>query len=183
MQEQSLKRFIEPVNPYRWNIRRLSKGRVLDVGCGIGRNLRFLNRPDSIGVDHNRHSVEVVVGNGHSAFTSESFHQLFEHDREQFETMIIAHVLEHLDVSAARNLLVEYLPYLRLGGRIVVMCPQERGFAADVTHVTYFDLSRLTELMSEVGLKVIKRRSFPFPRFAGKLFIYNEFVMVATKVA
>lgn len=65
----------------------------------------------------------------------------------------------------------------------MAVCPQEKGFASDITHVTYFDLSRLSELMSEVGLRIVKRASFPLPRFAGKLFIYNEHVVVATKIA
>jgi len=42
--------------PYRRNLRRLVGDRaVLDVGCGIGRNLANLG-PGSVGVDHNAHS-------------------------------------------------------------------------------------------------------------------------------
>jgi SAM-dependent methyltransferase len=44
--------------PYRWNLHRLLGGRrVLDAGCGIGRNLVGLEA-GSVGVDHNPHSVE-----------------------------------------------------------------------------------------------------------------------------
>lgn len=181
MQEQRLKRLIEPVNPYRWNIRRLCKGRVLDVGCGIGRNLRYLNRPDAVGVDHNEHSVAVVNAAGGHACVPDTFHRDFGADREQFDTIVIAHVLEHLEMPDANGLLEEYLPYLKKGGRVVVMCPQERGFAADVTHITYFDTKGLTDLLEDKGLKVTKAASFPFPAFMGGLFIYNEHVVVAVK--
>lgn len=181
MQEQRLKKLIEPINPYRWNIRRLCKGRVLDVGCGIGRNLRYLNRRDAVGVDHNEHSIAVVNAAGDRALIPEKFHQEFCANGELFDTIVIAHVLEHLDQVQAREILDEYLPYLRVGGQVVVMCPQRRGFAADVTHVTYFDKHGLTELLEGVGLKVVKARSFPFPPFMGGLFIYNEHVVVAEK--
>ncbi|HEY7625699.1 MAG TPA: hypothetical protein VH761_01480, partial [Ilumatobacteraceae bacterium] len=45
------KRFLP--NPYRWNVRRLATGRVLDVGCGIGRCLDFV-KPRGVGVDPNQ---------------------------------------------------------------------------------------------------------------------------------
>lgn len=45
-------------NRYRWNIRRLAIGRVLDVGCGIGPCLDFV-RPRGVGVDPNETAVAV----------------------------------------------------------------------------------------------------------------------------
>ena len=36
-------------------------------------------------------------------------------------------------------------------------------------------------LCTALGLTVEKQYSFPFPRFAGKVFTYNEFVTVARK--
>ena len=49
------KRFVP--DPYRWNLRRLKLGRTLDVGCGIGRCLAFIDG-NGVGVDHNEKSVE-----------------------------------------------------------------------------------------------------------------------------
>ena len=53
------KRFVP--NPYRWNVRRLATGRVLDVGCGIGRCLDFV-RPRGVGVDPNEIGDRRVPG-------------------------------------------------------------------------------------------------------------------------
>jgi len=56
--------------PYRWNVRRLFGDReVLDIGCGIGRNLGHL-APRGVGVDHNEHSVEICRKLGLTAATS-----------------------------------------------------------------------------------------------------------------
>ena len=54
--------------PYRWNLRRLKPGFTLEIGCGLGRNLKHLDG-DGIGVDHNPHMVQVARSRGFQAFT------------------------------------------------------------------------------------------------------------------
>ncbi|MER8042830.1 methyltransferase type 11, partial [Streptomyces sp. NPDC094032] len=56
LETSGIKRLLPTQAPYRWNLKRLNLGRVLDVGCGLGRNLLNCG-PDSVGVDHNETSV------------------------------------------------------------------------------------------------------------------------------
>jgi hypothetical protein len=77
--------------------------------------------------------------------------------------------------------LAPYLPYLAPDAKIVLICPQERGFASDPTHTVFTDQPRLAALSRQLGLRVQKQYSFPLPRFTGRLFTYNEFVTVATR--
>ena len=60
---------------------------------------------------------------------------------------------------------------------------QEKGYATDSTHVHFTDGAQMADLAQRVGLEVEKNYSFPFPRFAGRFFPYNEFCLVARKPA
>ena len=77
-----------------------------------------------------------------------------------------------------------YGPTCRTCGRAAryfFACPQERGYASDPTHVRFTDGNALAELAISVGLTPQPWFSFPFPRRAGKAFIYNEFCLLAVK--
>lgn len=172
------KQVLDVQRPYRWNLRRLDLGRTLDVGCGLGRNLAVLG-PGSVGVDHNPSSVAVVRSRGLAAFTPDEFDACPFARPAGFDSLLFAHVLEHMDADAGEELVGSYLPFLSPGGRVAVICPQERGYAADSTHVRFVDFRALEGLAATLGLRVERQYSFPFPRAAGRLFPYNEFVVVA----
>jgi SAM-dependent methyltransferase len=177
LQTARWKQVLDVQRPYRWNLRRLlGTRRTLDVGCGIGRNLATLPA-GSVGVDHNAHSVEACRALGLTASTVDDF--LATEPAEPFEGMLAAHLVEHLPAGGAAAVLRPYLRYLAPGARVVLICPQERGYASDSTHTVFFDQDRLRDLAVELGLEVVEQRSFPFPRVAGKVFTYNEFVTVA----
>jgi hypothetical protein len=89
-------------------------------------------------------------------------------------------VIEHLTPDEATEMMTTYLPFVRAGGRVVLITPQERGFATMPTHITFTDAGALARLCTGAGLLVRDRRSFPLPRRAGHWFTYNEFVVEAT---
>lgn len=166
--------------PYQWNLRRHDLGRTLDVGCGIGRNLPSLP-PGSVGVDHNPTSIEVARAEGHTAYTTEEWETAPERQPGHFDGMLVSHVIEHMSPELGREVVSSYLPWLRPGGKVLFICPQERGYASDPTHVRWTTGEDLMQLSSELGLLPGRWRSFPFPRWTGKAFIYNEFNVLAVK--
>ena len=174
------KRVLDVQRPYRWNLRRLALGRTLDVGCGLGRNLVAL-APGSVGVDHNRSSIEVARSRGLTAFTPEEFEASPAAEPGAFDSLLFAHVVEHMDAPAGDRLVAAYLPYLRPAGSVVFICPQEAGYKSDATHVRFADFQALSALAGSVGLTVDRTYSFPFPRIVGRVFPYNEFVVVARR--
>ncbi|GGM99884.1 class I SAM-dependent methyltransferase [Streptomyces sp. ID05-26A] len=181
LQQPLWKRVLDVQAPYRWNVRRLFGDReVLDIGCGIGRNLDHL-APNGVGVDHNEHSVQICRDRGLKAFTIEDFKKSEYAQPGRFGGMLAAHLVEHMPRPDAVKILESYLEYLAPGAIVVLICPQERGYATDATHVAFTDLDGLEDVATQLGLSVNKRLSFPFPQAAGKIFTYNEFVLVAQK--
>lgn len=165
-------------NPYRWWLRQQRLGFTLDVGCGLGRSLQYLDG-NGVGVDHNPEFVLACKDRGLVAFTPEQFSASEFAEPGRFDSLICLHVLEHLDDGVAHALLSTYLPSVRSGGKVVLVTPQERGFASDSTHTVFVDGDSLVAVARDLGLAVDGWSSFPLPRRAGKAFIYNEFHVVA----
>ena len=105
-----------------------------------------------------------------------------------FDGLLLAHVVEHMDREQALGSWVLLRSTLARFRRMPAGCssrarsprgPQERGYASDSTHVWFAQDSDLAELVGTLGLELERSFSFPFPRKAGKLFIYNEFCVTA----
>jgi 2-polyprenyl-3-methyl-5-hydroxy-6-metoxy-1,4-benzoquinol methylase len=183
LQTASWKRWLDVQAPFRWNLRRLDPGVTLDLGCGIGRNLVHLPA-QSVGVDINEHCVRAARARGLTAFTPTEFLRSAEYNRAgRFDTILLAHVAEHMTDDEVVALLKEYEKLVRPGGRLILITPQEAGFKSDATHVQLMDFARLTRISERVGFHRERAFSFPFPRWVGWLFTYNEFVVVSRKQA
>jgi 2-polyprenyl-3-methyl-5-hydroxy-6-metoxy-1,4-benzoquinol methylase len=174
------KRFIDVQLPYRWNLQRLQPGLTLDIGCGIGRNLLNL-RGQGVGIDHNDESVQIARQRGLTAFTPEQFQVSSFNQPEKFDSLLLSHVAEHMTQKEVVALLAGYQHFLKHGGKVIIFTPQEAGHRSDPTHVEFMDLKKLREIALQLGLSILKEYSFPFPRFLGRFFLYNEFISVSCK--
>jgi SAM-dependent methyltransferase len=157
-------------DPYRWHIRSLQLGYVLDVGCGIGRCLAF-NDGNGVGIDHNPTSIERCRERGLEAYTPSEFDSL---NPGLFDSLLLSHVLEHTTPEESEELLRGYLRYVRPGGKIVLITPQPAGQRSDPTHVRYLGREDLAHELEGLGTVQIRTRSFPFPGVVGRAFRYNE---------
>lgn len=166
--------------PYKLHLKALKLGQVLEIGCGIGRNLDHL-AGNAVGVDHNPDSVAIARNRGFEAFIPEEFFNSNYAKPYSFDSFLLAHVAEHMTPKECENLISGYIDLLKPEGRIIFITPQEQGYRSDNTHVTFSDFLVLKTIAENLSLKIEKYYSFPFPRFIGKLFKYNEFVLVARK--
>ncbi|HSE97062.1 MAG TPA: class I SAM-dependent methyltransferase [Blastocatellia bacterium] len=181
-QETWWKRVLDVQMPYRLHLRRLKLGRVLDVGCGVGRNLiNIRGDAEAIGIDHNPHSVEIARSRGLSAFTPDEFFASSHARPSHYDSLLLSHVAEHMRLEEAIALLEVYLPCLRPGGRVIIITPQEAGYRSDETHVEFIDFEKISAIMEATGLKLLHHYSFPLPRPFGRVFKHNEFVAIGEK--
>ena len=183
LQEARWKRALDVQRPYRWNLQRLCKGRVLDIGCGIGRNLRNLRNldPPPVGVDINTEAIRIARGNGYHAFTIDEWDRGEAAPLGLFDTLLLSHVWEHMSFDETAALMEYYLRFLAPDGQVVIECPQEVGYRSDDTHVRWVDEEEARRQCDALGLSVTRQFSYPFPRWAGKFFIYNQFETVAVR--
>jgi SAM-dependent methyltransferase len=182
LQATGWRRWLDVQAPYRRHLRKLSLGFTLDVGCGIGRTLAHCDG-DGVGVDHNADSVALACAQGFEAYLDTDFWDGPRAVEKSFDSLLFSHVLEHMRHTDAAALVRKYLPLLRPGGRAVFLCPQEAGYRSDPSHVFFADFTALEAISSELGLLTERAYSFPFPRPVGRIFAYNEFVVVARKPA
>jgi SAM-dependent methyltransferase len=180
MQRVGWKRWLRAFDPYRWDLRRLKPGFTLEVGCGIGRNLRHLNG-HGIGLDRNAAAVAAAREIGLRAFTPEEFRGSEWDEPESFDSLLLSHVAEHMRRDELAALLRAHLGYVRAGGQLILITPQEVGFRSDPTHVEFMDFARLRGVAEELHLIPVRDYSFPFPRPVGRVFIYNQFISVSRK--
>ena len=178
------KKFLPLQLPYKYNLRRQSLGKVLEIGAGLGRNQAFLN--DSVGVEHNPRSVQLCQKMGYRVLFPASFHNEFKPftgPEAVFDSILMSHVLEHIENENQVKVLKEYIPYLKPNGKIFLVTPQEVGYKSTSSHITWTDFARLEMIINQIGeeFKVVKSFSFPLPRIFGKVFKYNEFNVLASR--
>jgi hypothetical protein len=178
------KKFLPLQLPYKYNLKRQDLGKVLEIGAGLGRNQAFLD--DSVGVEHNPRSAQFCQGMGYRVLVPESFHSEFKSfvgSNAVFDSILMSHVLEHIEYENQVEVLKEYIPYLKSSGKIFLVTPQESGYKSTNSHITWTDFNRMEMIINQVGgdFKVEKSFSFPLPRCFGKVFKYNEFNVLACR--
>ncbi len=162
-------------------------GPTLDFGCGVGELLTRLPT-GSRGVEYNRDTVAYCQRNGlpvdfYDGVTDDwSLGSIAQSG--QFQSMVVSHVLEHLDAPAA--ILSKLLRAADDKGmqRVLVIVPGAAGFRTDPTHTVFVDYGLLAG--EQVQLPSGWRRSPPhyFPinlqRF-GDVLTHHELQVVFSK--
>lgn len=160
---------------------RFVQGPAVDLGCGVGELLAKL--PDgSMGLEINRSTIDHCVANGLDVSyydgTVDDWGLGPVREREAgFDTLILSHVLEHLDdpASVLHKLLVS------AGGlgmrQVLVVVPGRAGYASDDTHRTFVDRPYLErpEIVDGTDFRLGSTSFFPGNvRAIGDRFAYHE---------
>ena len=159
-------------------------GPTVDFGCGVGELLGRLPER-STGLEINSASVEHCRTQGldarlHEAHADDWSLSVLE-DRRDLQSLVISHVLEHLEdpASKLRQLLKAAQ---RLGiSRVMVIVPGRRGYALDDTHRTFVDLDMLASpaVVDGTGFSLARSRYFPGNlRIIGDYFAHHELQVI-----
>lgn len=112
-----------------------SSGRkVLDVGCGYGRNTKLLSASgfDVVGVDVNETIVNANRAAGLRCMTVAEFLC----SNETFDLVLMSHVIEHFAPADLVSFIDGYLDCLRPGGHLLIATPLfSNNFFDDFDHV------------------------------------------------
>jgi ubiquinone/menaquinone biosynthesis C-methylase UbiE len=150
------------------------KGKLLDVGCGIGDFLKFRNNTIGIDIDENMvnfcksEGLEVVLfDNGKIPFSD-----------NLFDGVIIDNVLEHIEDPT--SLLLEVTRVIKNNGLIVIGVPGIKGYASDSDHKIFYNDEILKNLFNKFNFQ--EKASFYAPLFKSKIFssIFRQYCIYKT---
>jgi len=132
------------------------KGKILDVGCGIGDMLYCYN--DIIGTDISWPCVHYCKSKGLKA-------EIMEPDSlpfcpEEFDSCLLDNVIEHLEKPL--TLLMEIKRVLKDGGIFIIGIPGVKGWNSDPDHKIFYTEKNLIDLMEKHGFKFSHSFGVPF---------------------
>lgn len=185
--------------------------KVIDVGCGTGLLVKFLNDNhfQAVGVDSSRQAVQAAQKNvgGKNIILAKATNLPF--DDESFDLVTSISMIEHLTLKDAGNFIKEARRVLKKDGFIFLVTPNfstplriiygKKWFAyKDPTHINFFTPISLSSLLKEKGFKNINfnfkipyqdnlEQGFPsffqkFPRWSKTLVLYLLFSTPLSRV-
>lgn len=136
--------------------------KILDVGCGTGKLVNYLNKHGLIAKGCDPH---VNIRNDKIFFKASATYLPFEN--KSFDLITSISVVEHLKKDEVVKFLSEAKRILSDGGRIFLVTPNynsiwriiqgKKWFGySDPTHINFYTPSSLSKLLKENGFKKIK---------------------------
>lgn len=165
-----LLRFQKVLNQIKKHVRLDGNFRVLDLGCGTGKFLKFLPINHKYGVDISPVAVEKAVKNGINARTVNLENEKLPYKSNFFDLVTCMEVLEHL--LDASLLLSEVRRVLKPGGHVYVTVPNDvyrlpnrlsilagryflKSHPYESMHIRFFKKSLLKNLLLREKFKIV----------------------------
>ena len=129
------------------------KPRLLDVACGYGRYLKLLQdaKYDVLGVEINAEIVDKNRNNGLNCVTVDEF----KSSDEQFDLIIMSHIIEHFEPQALKDFLDFYLDRLKIDGYLIIATPlMSDYFYDDFDHVKPYQPAGVISVFGRSGAQV-----------------------------
>lgn len=152
------------------------KGKVLDIGCGIGEFLGLYR--NSVGIDTNKYCVNYCKEKGFDAVLGNVEKIPFKNGT--FNGVICSHVFEHL--LRPDKAISEMRRVLKKRGKLIITVPDEKAFKKDKSHKIFWNEDNLSVLFKKHKFKITKKFFLPLNnRAISKLLGNGEFTIVGVK--
>ena len=137
--------------------------KILEIGCGYGKNLYALKQMgymDVHGIDLSRE--QIAYAHAELGITEVTLADVFDwlpQSTERFDSILLIDVIEHLDLAALAKLAKLLKSHLVPGASVIVQVPND--FApfnsircGDLTHMRAFTPQSLKQFFAHAGLEV-----------------------------
>jgi 2-polyprenyl-3-methyl-5-hydroxy-6-metoxy-1,4-benzoquinol methylase len=148
------------------------KGRVLDVGCGVGKLCEYISKNAYVGIDVDEESLAIA----RETYKEHNFKNLsdFKSDASLYDTIVGMAVIEH--IKDPKQFLIELKKNLNPAGSIVLTTPHAAfewthtlgsklglfSSAANEEHEILFTKKTMDETAHAAGLTVVTYGRFVF---------------------
>jgi SAM-dependent methyltransferase len=164
-------------------------GRLLDIGCNEGRNLRIYARNgfQAEGLELNETAAAEARKAGFGVHTCalEEFDPAY-----RFNAAVLSNVLEH--VLDPRQMLIDVQRVLAPGGQVCISCPNSRSWLRAVFgkwwinwhvpfHISHFSAGTLRKLLEDTGYKQIEIHQITPSLWVAQSFIARCFAKESSK--
>jgi|SRR3989344_6852694 len=161
--------------------------KILDLGCGMGHLLYFLEQEgykNYLGVDVSQETIEFCQKRGFKV-VQQSIAEYLKQSTETFDHIFMIDVLEHITIDEAVDILKMAHEHLKPGGNMIVIVPNAAnpivgtaGIYNDITHKFGYTQLSLPQIFSVAGFSKI--RILPQDIY---IYSYNPFNYLAMAAA
>jgi 2-polyprenyl-3-methyl-5-hydroxy-6-metoxy-1,4-benzoquinol methylase len=131
--------------------------RILDVGCGMGRFLYFLQANgfnNALGIDTSAEAVERCRARGYAAEHDDALSHIGRHT-DEYDAIVMNDIIEHLTKPELFDLMAGTVRALKPGGTVILKTPNAanplmgaHSLAMDITHEIPFSEESLRQVLT-----------------------------------
>ncbi len=133
--------------------------RILEIGCGPGYMLKFLEKrgfKQVMGIDISDEQIQLARNRGCNAEVKDVF-EFLDGKHEDIDAIIALDFIEHFHIEELISLMKLIFKCLKKDGRLILLTPNGEGLFprqiiyGDLTHLTIFTPDSLQQLLREAG--------------------------------